>query len=71
MIYCANNNKLYEKASDVCKDLELDRAAVSKALSGKRKSAGIYLLATVEDTSPEALKATRHWMLYSAYKIVE
>lgn len=70
MIYCANNNTLYRRAADVCADLGLDKAQVSKHLAGTRKTVRSYVLARITDTTPEAVKAVRTRMLYSAYKIV-
>lgn len=70
MIYCANNNTLYEQAKDACDDLGLDPASVSRCLAGQRKSVGSYVLTHVTDTEPENIKAVRSWLLYAAYKIV-
>lgn len=70
MIYCANNNTLYRRAADVCADLGLDKAQVSKHLAGKRKTCGSYVLARITDTAPEAVRTVRTWLLYSAFKIV-
>lgn len=70
MIYCANNNTLYRKAVDVCRDLGLDQAQVSKHLAGERKTVGSYVLARITDLTPEAVKAVRTWLLYSTFKIV-
>lgn len=70
MIYCANNNTLYEQAADACKDLGLDEASVSKHLAGQRRSVGSYVLTKVDDTNAEALQAVRRCLLYSAYKII-
>lgn len=70
MIYCANNNRLYPRAADVCKDLNLDKGLVSRVLAGKQVKAGVYLIEEVTDTSPEALETVRRWMLYNVYKIV-
>lgn len=70
MIYCANNNTLYRRAADVCADLGVDRAQVSKHLAGTRKTVGSYVLARITDISPEAVKAVRAWLLYSTFKIV-
>lgn len=70
MIYCANNNMLYSSAVEAARELGLDKSSVSNVLSGRRKSANSYLLARVDDTTPEALEAARRWMLYSAYKII-
>lgn len=70
MIYCANNNTLYETAADVCRDLGIDKSSVSRVLSGQRKAAGAYLLAELDDLSEDGIRAARAWMLYSIYKIV-
>ncbi len=70
MIYCANNNTLYESAADVCRDLGIDKSSVSRVLSGQRKAAGAYLLAELDDLSEDGIRAARAWMLYSIYKIV-
>ena len=70
MIYCANNNTLYEQAKDACDDLGLDQASVSKHLAGQRKTVGSYVLAHVDSTGKEQLAAVRRWLLYSAFKIV-
>ena len=70
MIYCANNNTLYHRAADVCRDLGLDKAQVSRHLAGTRKTVGSYVMARVTDTTPEAIKAVRAWLLYSVFKIV-
>ena len=70
MIYCANNNTLYEQAKDACDDLGLDQASVSKHLAGQRKTVGSYVLAHIDDTGKEQLAAVRRWLLYSAFKII-
>lgn len=70
MIYCPNNNTLYKTAADVCQDLQLDKAAVSRVLSGERKTAGSYILSELTDLSSEGVRAARAWLLYSVYKIV-
>ena len=70
MVYCANNNTLYEQAKDACNDLGLDPASVSRCLAGQRKSVGSYVLARVTRTDAESIKAVRAWLLYSAYNIV-
>lgn len=69
MIYCANNNTLYRRAADLCKDLGLDKSTVSRVLAGKGTRAGVYLIAEMDDTSPGAISAARNWLLYSVYKI--
>lgn len=69
MIYCANNNTLYPRAADLCKDLGLDKSTVSRVLAGKGMRAGVYLIAELDDTSPDAISAARTWLLYSVYKI--
>lgn len=70
MIYCANNNTLYPRAADLCRDLNLNKSLVSRVLGGKGKRAGVYLIAELDDTSPEAIAAARTWLLYSVYKII-
>lgn len=70
MIYCANNNTLYEQAKDACDDLGLDQASVSKHLAGGRKTVGSYVLARVDSSDKEKLAEVRRWLLYSAFKIV-
>lgn len=70
MIYCPNNNTLYKSAADVCRDLQLDRAAVSRVLSGERKTAGSYILSEINDLSEDGIRAARAWLLYSVYKII-
>ena len=70
MIYCANNNKLYESGADASRDLGIDQAVISKHLSGQRKTAGPYVLAKVTDISPAAIQAARAWMLFNAYHII-
>lgn len=70
MIYCANNNVLYKQARDVCKDLGLSEAAVSKHLNGERRAAGCYVLARINKPNPKTIKALRAWLLYSTFKIV-
>lgn len=70
MIYCANNNTLYEQAKDACDDLGLDQASVSKHLAGDRKTVGSYVLARVDSSDKEKLAEVRRWLLYSAFKIV-
>lgn len=69
MIYCANNNKLYKQARDVCKDLGLSEAAVSKHLNGERRAAGCYVLARINRPNMNTIKALRAWLLYSTFKI--
>lgn len=69
MIYCANNNTLYPRAADLCKDLNINKSTVSRVLAGKGTRAGVYLIAELDDTSPEAISAARTWLLYSVYKI--
>lgn len=70
MIYCANNNTLYEQAKDACDDLGLDQASMSKHLAGDRKTVGSYVLARVDSSDKEQLADVRRWLLYSAFKIV-
>lgn len=70
MIYCANNNTLYRSAADVCADLGLDKASVSRVLSGQRKTVGSYVLTELDDLSENGISAARAWLLYSVYKIV-
>ncbi|MBR5015004.1 MAG: hypothetical protein IKY16_10445 [Bacteroidales bacterium] len=71
-VYCANNNTIYNSPKDCAEDLKLDLSAVSRALSGARKRAGVYILSYIDnnDTDPEAVAALRRWMLYSSYSIV-
>lgn len=69
MIYCVNNNTLYRRAADLCKDLGLDKSTVSRVLAGKGTRAGVYLITEMYDTSPDAISAARNWLLYSVYKI--
>lgn len=70
MIYCANNNTLYKQARDVCKDLGVSEAGVSKHLAGKRRSVGPYVLAKIYSPDPKTIKALRAWLLYSTYSII-
>ena len=70
MIYCANNNTLYEQAKDACDDLGLDQSSVSKHLAGERKTVGSYVLARVDSSDKDKLAEVRRWLLYSAFKIV-
>lgn len=70
MIYCANNNTLYEQAKDACDDLGLDQASVSKHLAGDRKTVGSYVLARVESSDKEQLAEVRRFLLYSTFKII-
>lgn len=70
MIYCANNNTLYARAQDVCDDLGLPAESVSRHLAGQRKTVGSYVLAKVDDISPEAIALVRRWLLYSTFKIM-
>lgn len=71
-VYCANNNTIYNSPKDCAEDLKLDLSAVSRALSGERKRAGVYLLSYVDssDSNSESIAALRRWMLYSSYSIV-
>lgn len=69
MIYCANNNTLYPNAASVCRDLNLDAGLVSNVLAGRRKTAGVYAICRLADTSAASVQAARAWLLYSYYKI--
>lgn len=68
MIYCANNNTLYESIADVCNDLNIASSSVCKHLAGQRKSVGSYVMTRIEDVS--TTKAVRAGLLYSAYRII-
>lgn len=70
MIYCANNNTLYKQARDACADLCIDETALSRHLSGQRKTVGSYILARVDTQDAQELQDVRRCLLYSAYKIV-
>lgn len=70
MIYCANNNTLYPCAADLCRDLNLDQGLVCHVLAGRRKTAGVYAICRIDDTSTDGVQAARNWLLYSVYKIV-
>lgn len=70
MIYCANNNTLYEQARDVCRDLGVSEAGVSKHLAGERRTVGCYVLARINDPNMKNIKALRAWLLYSTFRII-
>ena len=70
MIYCANNNTVYERAIDVCNDLGIAEESVSRHLAGQRKTVGSYVLAKIDNINPEEIRTIRRWLLYSAFKIM-
>lgn len=70
MIYCANLNTIYKTAAEAARELSLDKTAVSRALSGERKRAGVYLLTYTETNNPKELEEIRRWLLYSTYRII-
>lgn len=69
MIYCANNNTIYGTAAEASRALEVDQASISKALAGQRQSAGVYILAKLENVKLEDLPELRARLLFAAYKI--
>lgn len=69
MIYCANNNTLYSQAADASRDLGIDETALSRHLSGQRKTVGGYVFSRISDKNGD-FKALRSWLLYSTFKIV-
>lgn len=69
MIYCANNNTLYSQAADASRDLGIDETALSRHLSGQRKTAGGYVFSRVVSKDRD-FKSIRAWLLYSAFKII-
>ena len=69
MIYCANNNTIYGTVAEASRALDVDQASISKALAGQRQSAGVYILAKLENVKLEELPELRARLLFAAYKI--
>lgn len=69
-LYCANNNTIYKSVTAAANDLNIDRTSIHKQLRGERSNVGGYVFAKLNDISPEAVKAARRWLLYSAFKII-
>ena len=69
MIYCANNNTIYSTPAEASRALSVDQAAISKALTGQRQRAGVYVLANLENIKLEDLPELRAQLLYTVYKI--
>lgn len=69
MIYCANNNTLYAQAVEASRDLGIDPTALSRHLSGQRKTVGGYVFSTVDSKAAD-FRSIRAWLLYNAFKII-
>ena len=70
MIYCANNNTLYKRASDICADLGVDKGNISKVLSGKLRRVKDYCFCELYDSDPDKVESARRQLLYSNYSII-
>lgn len=70
MIYCANNNTLYERAADICADLGVDKGNISKVLAGKLRRVKDHCFCELCDDAPDKVAAARRQLLYSNYSII-
>ena len=70
MIYCPNNNTLYERAADICEDLGVTKSNVSRVLSGQQRRIKDYCFCELCDVSPDSVSAARRQLLYAHYHIV-
>lgn len=69
-LYCANNNTIYPSISAAADDLDIDRTSIHRYFRGERTTAAHYVFIKLDDISPDKVRSTRAWLLYSAFKII-